>query len=111
MRHLFAALIVITVALSLFPAESFARPQYNKAFKETYAGIKAPINCGVCHGDGGKEKTKQTLYAKDLAGSLGIKNQRAPNKILDALRDAEGKEAEPGKTWGDYLNNGLLPPP
>ena len=111
MRRVPATLIAISAALALLSAEVSARPQYNKAFKETYARIKVPINCAVCHGNGGKDKTKLTRYAKDLAGSLGVKNEKAPNKILDALRDTEAKEAGPGKTWGDYLNNGLLPPP
>jgi mono/diheme cytochrome c family protein len=109
MRHITAFLFAMAASVSLFPADASSRPQYYKSFKRTYVKIPAAIvNCAVCHG--AQNKKVLTHYGQDLADSLGVKNQKAAGEILKALRKTEGKPTPRGGTWGDFLNNGLLPP-
>ncbi len=107
----FCAACAAAILLPGAPAQ--ARPQYNKAFKETY-GKKVgddKVNCGVCHGEMGKNKKVVSDYAKAFAEALGGKNEKDEKKIVDALNATAKKEYEPGKTYGSLLEKGELPPP
>lgn len=114
MRKLGVFLCAACAAAILMPgAPAQARPQYNKAFKETY-GKKVgddKVNCGVCHGDGGKNKKVVSDYGKALAEALGAKNEKDEKKIVEGLNTVAKKEYEKGKTYGDLIEGGQLPPP
>jgi mono/diheme cytochrome c family protein len=91
-----------------------ARPQYHKAFAEKYAKVADQANeikCGVCHGDGGKNKKQISDYGKALAEALAMKNQKDVDAINKGLDTVAAKECGDGKTFGDLLNDGKLPPP
>ena len=94
MRKLGAFLCAACAVAILMPgAPAQARPQYNKAFKETY----------------GKKVVSD--YGKALAEALGAKNEKDEKKIVDALNTVAKKEYEAGKTYGSLLEKGELPPP
>jgi len=91
-----------------------ARPQYNKAFHETYSGNKevaalaANAKCSACHV--GAKKTDRNDYGMALAKLVGAKNEKDDAKIKAALKAAEGeKSGTEGKTFGDLLKDGKLP--
>ena len=114
MRKLGAFLCAACAVAILMPgAPAQARPQYNKAFKETY-GKKVgddKVTCGVCQGAGAKKKKVVSDYGKALAEALGAKNEKDEKKIVDALNTVAKKEYEAGKTYGSLLEKGELPPP
>lgn len=108
---LLCAAAAIAIVSNGTPAQ--ARPQYNKNFKDTY-GKKVgdeKVNCGVCHGEGGKNKKVVSDYAKAFGEALGGKNIKDDAKIVEALNETAKKEYEPGKTYGALLEKGELPPP
>jgi hypothetical protein len=107
-----ACLSTAAVCLSL-PQQAVARPAYMTAFKEKYPELSekvAEAKCGVCHGEGGKNKKVVSDYGKALAGVLGAKNVKDAEKIAGALSKIESKDSGNGKTYGDILKGGDLPP-
>lgn len=105
-----AVFAVATFVLSA-PQQAEARPQYLKAFTETYDIAEAKeLKCGVCHGEKGKNKKVVSDYGKALGKALGKKNVKAADDIKAALKEAEKGDAGDGKTFGDLLKDGKLPP-
>ncbi len=102
------------VAAMMFMAapQAQARPQYLKAFSAKYANLKAAAEekkCGVCHGEGGKNKKSVSDYGKALGAALGEKNVKGEDDIAAALTTAEAGDAGGGKTWKEVLAAGLPP--
>ena len=112
-RHGFFWGIAAGVAALAAGTSAEARQPYKKAFQETYTKIPAAmINCGACHGgEMGKDKKVLSDYATAFKDALGGTNVKDADKIAAALKTAEEKDYEPGKTYGMLLLNGMLPPP
>ena len=106
------AFAVVAGFVPLAP-QAQARPQYLKAFAGKYESLKAAADekkCGVCHGEGGKNKKAVSDYGKAVAEALGEKNVKDEAAIAAALTAVEGKKCGDGdKTWGDVLKAGLPP--
>jgi len=107
------ALLAITVLISA-PRNADARLQYFKEFESLY-GAKVPAiamkKCGSCHGGvNGANKKILIKYGEELKKQLGEKNVKDVDKIKKAFQDSEKGDADDGKTFGDYLNNGEIPP-
>jgi len=108
------AIVAIAATGLMTPERAQARMQYFKAFKETYTKLdqtKVDENkCGICHGgDKGANKKKLSKYAQEFGSALGAKNVKEEEKIKDALKKAEAKDAGEGKTYGDLLKDGKFP--
>lgn len=102
-----AALVCVSA-----PKQADARPQYLKSFTEKYESVAAKageLKCGVCHGDGGKNKKVVSDYGKALGKALGAKNVKEPEKIAEALDKAGMEKASDGKTYAEHLAAGELP--
>ncbi|WP_437191395.1 hypothetical protein [Planctomicrobium sp. SH527] len=98
------------------PRQADARPPYLKIFKEKYDeidGIKAKteeLKCGVCHGEGGKNKKVVSDYGKAVSAALGEKNVKSNEKIAEGLKKAESAKSGEGElTYGEILKSGKLP--
>ncbi len=101
-----AAMFIISA-----PQQAEARPQYAKAFMAKYDIAEAKeLKCGVCHGKGGMDKKTVSDYGKALGKALGMKNQKDEAAIGTALDEAAKADAGDGKTFGDLLKDGKLPP-
>ena len=106
-----AVAAAVAMVLTSAPKQAEARPQYLKSFTEKYDIAEAKeLKCGVCHGEGGKNKKAVSEYGKALGKALGGKNVKGADDIAAALRDAEKGDAGDGKTFGDILKSGKLPP-
>lgn len=105
------AALAIAVVFSSTAQEAEARPNYLKAFVGKYDIAAAKEKkCGVCHGEGGKNKKVVSDYAKALGKALGKKNVKDADAIGAALDEAAKADAGGGKTYGDILKSGELPP-
>ncbi len=98
------------------PRQAEARPPYLKAFTEKYGSnptIKTQaeeLKCGVCHGEGGKNKKAVSDYGKALGGALGAKNIKEAEKISKSLATIEAKkDSGSDKSYGELLKEGKLP--
>ncbi len=105
-----AAVVASLVAMA---PQAQARPQYLKAFVGEYDHLEAKAKekkCGVCHGEGGKNKKVVSAYGKAMGAGLGKKNQKDAEAIVKALKAAaEMKCGDGDKIWGDVLKDGLPP--
>lgn len=111
---LMALVAIAGLMLTALPQEAAARPQYPKALAKKYEKVKDALGekkCGACHGEGGKNKKVLSDYGKALKEALGAKNVKDEDKINEALEKVAEKEAESGKTYGELLKSGKLPPP
>lgn len=111
----FTALLGLVAVAGLFlfsaPQKAEARAQYIKAFVGKYDIAEAKEKkCGVCHGEGGKNKKVVSDYGKALAKALGKKNEKDADAIGAALTKIESEGDVDGKTYGDLLKDGKLPP-
>jgi len=111
----FTALLSLVAVAGLFmfsaPQKAEARAQYIKAFVAEYDIAEAKEKkCGVCHGEGGKNKKAVSDYGKALAKALGKKNQKDAEAIKKALKAVEEEGDVDGKTYGELLKDGKLPP-
>jgi hypothetical protein len=113
----FAGLMMVTA-----PEPAAARPQYLKSFTAKYEKVNGEIEkrkgltakCAVCHGKEGKDKKLLSDYGTELKKAvlaLGAKNQKDPEKIDKAFDAAAEIQCEDGKTYGEMLKDGKLPPP
>jgi hypothetical protein len=109
-------LAVVTVGAAILPANkpASARPQYSKAFFETYpdnkaaAALEGNAKCSVCHP--GANKKMRNDYGESLGKLLGAKNEKNDMNVKAALKKNEAeKSSVPGKTFGDLLKAGGLP--
>ena len=111
--NLFVAMVVCgTLMFVATPKNVEARPQYLKAFTEKYEKVAEKANelkCGVCHGEGGKNKKTVSEYGKALGSALGEKNVKGEEELAKALDKAAEGDAGDGKTFGDLLKEGTLP--
>lgn len=102
------------------PESAEARPQYFKAFVDSYPELKKEVavqKCNVCHY--GKKKTNRSNYGeafgKTLAKVIGApqaKNVPAKKmpKITEAVKKTESEEsAVKDKTFGELLKEKKLP--
>lgn len=102
---------VAVVGMFAAPQQAEARPQYLKGFVAKYDIAEAKEKkCGVCHGEGGKNKKVVSDYGKALGKALGKKNVKGADDIAAALDSAAKADAGDGKTYGDWLKDGKLPP-
>lgn len=109
----FVVLATLVAVAGLFsaPQQAEARPQYLKGFTDKYDIAEAKEKkCGVCHGEGGMNKKTVSEYGKSLAKALGEKNVKGSDDIASALDKAAKADAGGGKTFGDLLKDGKLPP-
>jgi hypothetical protein len=107
-----AALAAVTFGAA-GPRSAEARMQYFQAFEKKYDKVQgvADTKCAICHGgDKGVNKKQISDYGKELGTALGGKNVKDPDKIKSALEAIEKKDAGDGKTFGDILKDGKLPP-
>lgn len=105
-----AVFVAVAAVAGLFASQAHARPDYVKGLKKAYASNTAigEKNCGVCHGEGGKNKKVINAYGKALGEALGAKMVKDEEKIAGAIKKAgEGKEGE--KTYDEILKGGGLP--
>lgn len=115
MRKICTVMTLSAVAALMFlsaPNTADARPQYLKAFIGKYdkvASEAGELKCGVCHGEGGKNKKVVSDYGKALGKALGAKNVKEADDIDEALDQAASQDAGGGKTYGDLLKDGKLP--
>ncbi len=113
---MFVLAVVAVVSSGLMaPEQVQARMPYFNAFKAEYTKVDASTiedtKCGICHGgEKGANKKKLSKYAEELAKGLGGKNVKDEEKIKEALKAAEKGDAGGGKTFGDLLKDGKLPP-
>lgn len=112
---LMAFMIVTGLMMINAPQQADARPQYLKSFSGKYEQVADQAKekkCGVCHGEGGKNKKQVSEYGKALAKALGKKNQKDAD-IIDEAYDtiAEMKPEGGDKTYGEMLEGGELPAP
>ncbi|MEW4487142.1 hypothetical protein AB1L42_03625 [Thalassoglobus sp. JC818] len=107
----FVALFGVIGLFAAAPKQAEARPQYLKAFLVKYDIAEAKeLKCGVCHGEGGKNKKVVSDYGKALGKALGEKNVKDADKIAEALGEAaKAKNGDDG-SYGDLLDKGKLPP-
>lgn len=113
-----SALLVPAMLLVLAaPRPADARPQYHKSFKEVYPKLEAEaeeMKCGVCHGgEKGAKKKILSGYGQALREALGEenKNVKDADEIAGGLKKIEAKDCGNGKTFGELLKEGKLPPP
>lgn len=117
MKRLAVSVFGAAVALTLFvsaPQKAEARMQYYKEFESLYKDKLKDIDtkkCGICHGKMGNDKKKVSDYGKELGTALGAKNVKDVDKIKDAFKAIEAKDAGSGKTYGDLLKDGQYPAP
>jgi hypothetical protein len=110
---LLAMLGLITLVTVAVSRQAEARPQYLKAFSGKYSKVAekaGQLKCGVCHGAGGKNKKVLSDYGKALGNALGGKNVKDNGKIDESLDEVAKADAGNGKTFGDLLDSGELPP-
>lgn len=103
--------IALTCSLALSPAPVQAQKQYLDAFSARYPILGPQIaaqKCRVCHG---RLKTNRSDYAEDLKAALGAKNVKGQGAIDAALQQVELREHQPGQTYKDLFDAGMLPPP
>jgi hypothetical protein len=114
----FAALLPLVAVTGLFligaPEQAEARPQYLKAFVGSYDIEEAKaLKCGVCHGEGGKNKKVTSDYGMALFAALGgsddDKNCKDEDRINAALKKTEAVKSG-DTTYGEILKSGKLPP-
>ena len=119
---LVALIAVAGLMMVTAPEPADARPQYLKAFTAKYETVKDKIEekkgttakCGICHGKEGKNKKQLSDYAlgiKETILEIGKKNEKDKDKIDKAFEAAAEVQVEDGKTYGDLLEAGELPPP
>ena len=89
------------------PNEAAARPSYKKAFEKTYE-VNEKVTCNACHG---KSKKMRNDYADAMMSHLDGKNVKDEDKIIEALKATEADGDVDGKTYGEILKAGELPPP
>lgn len=92
-----------------------ARAQYSKAFREKYSDLEAKSeevkHCGVCHGgENGAKKKVLSDYGKALKEALEKPNVKDEEQIAKAFEKVAKKDVSEGKTFGDLLKSGKLPP-
>ncbi len=105
------AAIAIVGFFAAAPQQAEARPQYLKGFIGKYdISAAKEKKCGTCHGEDGKNKKKVSDYGKALGKALGKKNVKGADDIAKALDEAAKADAGDGKTFGDILKSGKLPP-
>lgn len=116
MKRLTMSVLTVLMAFAfggIGPQTASARIQYFNEFKKKYDKIEGVEDhkCGICHGGNkGANKKKVSEYGKALGEALGGKNVKGEDKIGEALDKIESKDAGEGKTYGDLLKDGKLPP-
>lgn len=116
-----AAFLALSAVAAMFvagaPQRAEARPQYLKAFLAKYDIAAAnELKCGVCHGEGGKNKKVTSEYGQALFKALGGKEDGGVNckdeaKIGASLGKCESEKPNgSGETFGEILKAGKLPP-
>jgi len=113
MRKLVSCVVIAAVAgLMAMCQPAQARMQYYNSFKSKYSNLgKADLDkkCGICHG--ADNKKQRSDYANAIGKALGAKNVKDADAITKALDEAAKGDAGDGKTYGDLLKDGKLPPP
>ena len=87
-----------------------ARPNYKKAFDDTYPDVikkEKKTNCLVCHASD-EDKKKRNHYGEALRKELKEPMVKDEKKIKDALKAIEDGECKSGK-WKERLDEGKTP--
>jgi hypothetical protein len=105
MKKLVTSLVVGAFVFTLSISTADARPNYLKAFTETYPDVKgaAEKKCNTCHE--GTDKKMRNAYGKAVGGALGMPKVMDADKIKAALKKVE----EENKEFGEKLKAGKLP--
>lgn len=102
--------IALACVVGLASSRVEARPEYNKVFWEHYAkqvGAHS-VKCTACHSR--PDKKSRNNYANVLKTKLGAANIKDHDQIRSALDEAAKEpSAIPEKTFGDLINEGILP--
>lgn len=109
-RCLLVAFTLGSLVLAMGPRSTEARKEYFDVFLDEYPNLAPQVNaqkCLLCHG---KLKTQRSDYAKQLERDLGARNVKNKNQIKAALQKIEALQVEPGKTYRDLFDAGMLPP-
>jgi len=119
MKRIASALVLSALGLGVCltaPQQVEARQPYLKSFIAKYGEVEAvktkaeELKCGVCHGEGGKNKKVVSDYGKALAQALGEKNVKSTEKLEKAYGEIESKkDSGNDKTYGELLKAGELP--
>jgi len=107
---LLSIVVIGGLMLTAAPTEVQARSEYMKAFIAKYPDLKekaSKLKCGVCHA---KSKKVRSDYGKELGKALGKPKVKDMDAIKKALTDIEKKGDVDGKTYGELLKAGMLPP-
>ena len=104
MKKLVGFVSAVAFAFSLSLGAAHARPNYMKAFTETYPNVTAAATakCAVCHG---AEKKIRNDYGKAFGSALGEAKATDAAKITAALKKVE----ETHKEYAEKLKAGKLP--
>lgn len=105
LRHCTLAALAIAFCVATAP-QAQARPNYKKAFDKTYE-VNTKTSCNTCHG---KSKKNLSEYGIAIKEALGEKNVKDQDKIVEALHAVEDKGDVDGKTYGEIIKSGELPP-
>lgn len=110
-RRLSVLASAFVIVLAITPEPVTARPQYLKAFAETYPNLKEDgrvLKCSICHC--GESKKSHNDYGEAVEKALRAKNVKVPAQVVAALKAVEkDPSSEPGKTFGDLIDEGRSP--
>ena len=109
-KHATFGTLALVAALAMVlsaPQQAEARAQYKKAFEKTYE-VNEKVTCNACHG---KSKKNRNEYANAMMEHLDGKNVKDEEKVIAALKATEAEGDVDGKTYGEVLAAGELPPP
>ena len=125
MKRFVALSLGCWIALALVSEKVTAFPQFNKGFKELYAGDDAPegfkkavakAKCNVCHDpnkkteEGKSSKKFRNPYGEALGKLLGKEDKKNKEKIQSALREVEEEKApDSDETYGERIESEKLP--
>jgi hypothetical protein len=110
-REAIIGILLGSLLLLARPETAQGRKEYLDGFKDEYPNLAPQIaaqKCLVCHG---KQKKDRSDYAKLLEQELGTRNVKNKNQIKTALQKIETLEVQPGQTYRDLFDAGMLPPP
>lgn len=103
--------VALLAVLTASPEPLQARKQYMDAFSARYPRLVPQVTaqkCGVCHG---KTKVLRSDYAESMKAALGAKNVKKQADIDAALKQVEVQQHQPGQSYKDLFDAGMLPPP
>lgn len=112
MRRAIFVILLGGLVCGVFARHASARKPYFEAFKEKYGEDKEysalieKTQCFVCHV--GKSKKNRNSYGMALSKVIA-KNEKAKDKVEEALGKIEDEKSPEGKTFGELIKEHKLP--